>query len=274
MNVKEFISSGLLEAYVLGAASDAERKEVEQMIALHPEVKAELEAIEDTMFAYAQRNAVEPPAGVKEKILKEITSTPRVSSVSNKEPLREYRIEPAIIEPKKAERNINVYAIAASLLLLVSLPVNIYLYMRLSSNESKMSAMLDKQNALTKSIQDSALAYLAMRNEHYVLNDPMFKMIELKGLKASPDSKALACWCPDSKELYFSPEKLPAAPKGMQYQLWAIVDGKPVDAGMIKMDSGLQKMKLIANASAFAVTLEKEGGSDAPHGDMYVMGTI
>ncbi len=43
---------------------------------------------------------------------------------------------------------------------------------------------------------------------------------------------------------------------------------------MIKMDSGMQKMKLVANASAFAVTLEKEGGSDTPHGDMYVMGTI
>lgn len=272
MNAQEFISSGLLEAYVLGVASDAERLEVEKMIALYPEVKAELEAIEDAMQAYAEQNTVEPPAGIKEKILKEISSIPTASN--EKKPEREFRIEPAAIEPKKAERNINLFAIAAGLALLISLPVNIYLYMKLSSTESRMSAMLDKQNSLTKSIADSALAYQAMRNEHYVLTDPMFKMVELKGQKASPDSKALACWCPDSKELYFAPEKLPAAPKGMQYQLWAIVDGKPVDAGMIKMDSGMQKMKAVANATAFAITLEKEGGSDTPHGDMYVMGTI
>jgi anti-sigma-K factor RskA len=102
----------------------------------------------------------------------------------------------------------------------------------------------------------------------------MFKVVRLNGLKVAPKAKATACWCPDSKELYFSSESLPAPPSGMEYQLWAIVDGKPVDAGMIKMDSGMQKMKQISNATAFAVTLEKTGGSLTPTGDMYVMGNI
>jgi anti-sigma-K factor RskA len=137
-----------------------------------------------------------------------------------------------------------------------------------------MTAMSNSQQLLTKSLLDSAAHYQSIRNQVYVLNDPMFKVVRLNGLKVSPAAKATACWCPDSKELYFSPESLPAAPAGMEYQLWAIVDGKPVDAGMIKIDSGMQKMKLIANATAFAVTLEKAGGSPTPKGDMYVMGNI
>ncbi len=48
-------------------------------------------------------------------------------------------------------------------------------------------------------------------------------------------------------------------------QLWAIVEGKPVDAGMIDACSGLCKMKNISNASAFAITLEKRGGSPTPN---------
>ncbi len=49
----------------------------------------------------------------------------------------------------------------------------------------------------------------------------------------------------------------------MQYQLWAIVDNQPVDAGMLEMDKGhmMVKMKNIPRAQLFAITLEQEGGS-------------
>jgi anti-sigma-K factor RskA len=64
-------------------------------------------------------------------------------------------------------------------------------------------------------------------------------------------------------------------PPGKQYQLWAIVDGKPVDAGMVGDCEGLCKMKVINRAEAFAITLEKEGGSSAPTlTAMYVMGKV
>ena len=77
-------------------------------------------------------------------------------------------------------------------------------------------------------------------------------------------------------EVFIDPSNLPDVPKGMQYQLWAIVDGKPVDGGLIKSDnkSHIQKMKSFGRAEAFAVTLETEGGNPTPKGNMYVMGKI
>ena len=69
---------------------------------------------------------------------------------------------------------------------------------------------------------------------------------------------------------------MPAAPQGMQYQLWAIVDGKPVDAGVFDVaTSGLLKMKTLDGAVAFAVTIEPRGGRPSPTLEtMQVIGNV
>ncbi len=62
-----------------------------------------------------------------------------------------------------------------------------------------------------------------------------------------------------------------------QYQLWAIVNGKPVDAGTFDMGEGVSfvKLKTIPKAEAFAITLEKRGGSETPTMNaMFVMGNV
>ena len=60
--------------------------------------------------------------------------------------------------------------------------------------------------------------------------------------------------------------------------MWTIVDGKPVDMGMIdaEFSNRLLPMKASSpNAVAFAITLEKEGGSPSPTmEEMYVMGKV
>lgn len=63
--VAEFIESGLLELYVMGAASPQEAHAVEEMAAAHPEVKEELEQIRLAMEHYAQAHAVKPRSTVK-----------------------------------------------------------------------------------------------------------------------------------------------------------------------------------------------------------------
>ncbi len=79
-------------------------------------------------------------------------------------------------------------------------------------------------------------------------------------------------------DVYVDPSNLPAVPAGKQYQLWAIVDGKPISGGMISTEKGIyhiQKMKSFGKADAFAITLEKAGGSPAPTMDeMYVISKI
>lgn len=74
---------------------------------------------------------------------------------------------------------------------------------------------------------------------------------------------------------YINSSLLPQAAADKQYQLWAIVDGKPVDLGVINKDSTFSTMKQVQNAQAFAITLEPLGGRPAPTMDkMYVLGNV
>ena len=101
------------------------------------------------------------------------------------------------------------------------------------------------------------------------------KKIELKGVEKHPNMLAEVYWN-ESKQVFLNPKNLPAAPSGKQYQLWAIVDGKPVDLGMYDANKEtIQQMKVVEKPQAFAITLEKEGGNPTPTmEEMYVMGTI
>jgi anti-sigma-K factor RskA len=83
-------------------------------------------------------------------------------------------------------------------------------------------------------------------------------------------------WDTKTKDVYIMPNKLPKVEDDKQYQLWALVDGKPVDAGVLDPRCGsVCKMKNIPAAQAFAITLEKAGGSPTPTlSAMYVMGKV
>ena len=67
MNIQEYISSGIIESYVLGLASPEERVEFEKMCALHPELAEARNNFELAIEKQAFQDSVLPPAGSKEK---------------------------------------------------------------------------------------------------------------------------------------------------------------------------------------------------------------
>jgi len=112
------------------------------------------------------------------------------------------------------------------------------------------------------------------KNFNIVTNNTV---IELKGTDVSPKSLATVYWNNQSNDVYLMVKDLPPPPSDMQYQLWAMVDGKPVDAGVFDTGKGnvLQNMKTAISPQAFAVTLEKKGGSPTPTMEaMYLIGQV
>ncbi|RYF96535.1 MAG: anti-sigma factor, partial [Chitinophagaceae bacterium] len=96
----------------------------------------------------------------------------------------------------------------------------------------------------------------------------------------SPDPSSIATiyWDKKKAEVFILVNNLPKAPSDKQYQLWAIVDNKPVSAGVFDVNENSEYLLKMTNISgpavAFAVTLEKRGGSETPQGAMYVLGAI
>ncbi len=69
MNTAEYIRSGNLEAYALGALSAKEACEVSSAVAMYPDLAKELMEIETTMQLFTTWLAKQPPAGTEERIL-------------------------------------------------------------------------------------------------------------------------------------------------------------------------------------------------------------
>lgn len=264
MDSATFISSGILESYAMGFASAEEAKLVAEMCAKHPEVKAELEAIEKSIEQLHNATAIAPRAEVKQRVTEAIGNLP-------------FRDEKVIPITGRAVRWTEVAAIAASVLLIVV--GGIYVSMlntELSDRNDQLAQQETQMREMELRLDSLAEANSNTANELAILKKPQMKAIELKGMEPAPDAKAMVYANTTSGEVYLELVNLPAAPEGMQYQFWGIVDGKPVDAGMIELNAdtaGMHAMKPVPNAVAYAISLEKKGGSPQPEGKIYVMGT-
>ena len=61
-------------------------------------------------------------------------------------------------------------------------------------------------------------------------------IIAMKGQPVAPQSLTTVYWNKQTKDVFLLVNALPKAAAGKQYQLWAIVDGVPVDAGMLNAE--------------------------------------
>ena len=118
MNIKEVISSGILESFVLGNASTEEIAFVNDLCKKHPEVLQEIERIEEDLILYAEINAPQISQSTQEKIFNEINS--KLSQLKEKENTNN-------IIPIAVNSSIKFYriSIAASFLLLIGCSIYI-----------------------------------------------------------------------------------------------------------------------------------------------------
>lgn len=279
MNIQEYISSGIVESYVLGLAEEAEMAEFERMCAAHAEVRAARDAFEKSLEAAALKNAIPPPRSLKSKIFAEIEieSSEKEESFFNRD--QEVLNEPGKVVSIGGARGFPRWLAAASIILLVgSTLLNLYFYQQYKSYSSKYDELLAQNTQLTQNnqslntqLQESSSAIEKMRN-------PDMLQVKMPGVANREGNMAIVYWDTKTKDVFLTINKLPQPGSGKQYQLWAMVDGQPVDAGVFEMTSAgttLVKMKNIPRAEAFAITLEKTGGSASP--DMtalYVLGSV
>jgi mannose-6-phosphate isomerase-like protein (cupin superfamily) len=69
MNLQDYINSGILEQYCLGLLDSTEANQVASYCLQYPELRKELNSIEEAMEKMAAEKATPPPTQLKEKIL-------------------------------------------------------------------------------------------------------------------------------------------------------------------------------------------------------------
>ena len=283
MNIDEYILSGVLELYAAGVLSADEKAEVERVAQQYPAVQAELDLITNTFDRYANLHAITPPAHLKNKVLQAVAqqkaSVANPALNQNAAQTQTARVIPITRTEKLAAYPAFSWLVAAALLLLIlSNGFSYYFYQNWKKSERNLQIAQASQQQYANNIEQVQQQLTISRKEVALIRDANTQRVELKGMEKSPSSRVTVYWRRQSKDVYVNIETLPAAPVHKEYQLWAIVDGKTVDAGMIRganIEGELYHMKNIEEAEAFALTLEPVGGSKIPTLDeMYVMGKI
>ena len=298
-NIQEYIESGILELYVLGELSVAEQAEVEKNAATYLEVRSELQQAQIALGFYAEAHAITPSVGLRERVLGNVMTqisgsagagsplidgnvvsgagAPAFTAQTN--PVaREAVVRPMSSAPVAQPAGLSGWALAASVALILSLGGNALLYSQWKNAHTDLVALQNDQTRLatTTRVVESKLG--SLRQENQVLRSEEFRTVALAGTKDAPTAHARVLFNAATHKVYVDVKSLPALPEGKQYQLWALDKGKPVDAGMLAVNtatgSDMQQMKDITSAQAFAMTIEPVGGSASPTMPIQAMGAV
>lgn len=266
----------------MGALSEGEAEQVAGAMCRFAEVRAEVAALEAILMSGTQADAIAPPPGLDDKIWAaiEASAPPRTSSetpAANGSTIT--TTAPKIIPLGRPQSRRMAWPLAASLALLIgSLAANFIFWDRGEQNGRELAALQTKTEEMSTKQQALTASLSRYQKEADLMAQPGMLTIPMQTTQKDKPMAATMYWDKAKGEAYVSVQKLPPPPAGMQYQLWAIADGKPVDIGMmeneIALTGGMQKVpKSVLASQAFAISLEKAGGSPTPTAErIYVLG--
>ena len=235
MNIKEYILSGVVESYVLGLASEHERFEFEQLCAQYPELVEARTNFELALEKQAMESAEAPPVYSKEKIWSAIQQTP----ASNTSKI-------ITMESTATRKTSGVRWLAAASIILF-LAAGYFAYKFYDEN-------INLKTELKK-----------LADEQKMMSDPNVTVVSLVGTQKN--TSANIYWDSTSANVFLVIKNMPTLASDKQYQLWALIDGKPSDLGLF--DGGnekvILKMKNTQKADAFAITIEDRGNTGGPN---------
>jgi len=243
--VHDFLESGLLDKYLIGATTVSETHKVEAYITKYPDIKEEYEILQIQLELAARSNAINPPSHTLDAIVKAIDN-------------------PVVVQLHTQRKIPFWYSIAASITALIFAGSS---YMFYNQNKS----LLDENNTIAEEIFDlrgdiennNDKLDKVMR-ELMRLNNPETQKYILRGNERAKDLKAVAYINPIEKSSLIDVISLPELSEEQSYQMWANLQDKMVNLGILDLnDRKLKSVPYIENALSLSITIERKGGTES-----------
>lgn len=276
----------MLAEYALGALEASETHALEAHLATCDDCRAELAVWCDTTATIAYSvNLVEPPPAARARLLENIRALkaePSNGTIesrrdSGREVGQKSRTTPGnvIAMPERSRSRWSGWqrfgALAASLAFAAFIITLIVFWNR----NKAMQADLTRLNKDLQTTQEQ------LKHDQEVIamfTAPDTKVMPLNGTAMAPQANARLAYNKAGSAMMIV-NGLQPAPAGKDYQIWFIVEGKPMPGGVFQPDAkGHVEMRAqlpaqALAASAFVVTLEPQGGTQAPTGEKYLLST-
>jgi hypothetical protein len=237
---EEIISSGLLEAYLTDDLSDEQCAVVEAHLKNASERK-EYTIIQQKLEALALAGAIAPDQDVRYRTLMKLVT-------------------------KGSVKGRMIYYLAASIsLALLSMASAFYFYSKYTDTNDQLLSLESQNREMADNILQVNTRMEGMRQDLSVLINPAYTRVVMNSTQSGLIHQAVIYFNPSEQKVYLNSSTLPELNEGQQYQLWALIDGQPIDAGTFEVvKDEFQQMRSFEQADAFAVTIEPKGGSTSP----------
>ena len=253
-------ASELLAVLALDAVETSERSEIEAHVAQCPRCQGELDALREV--ASALGNSVEAlPEGLWSSISSRIYEdqsgeaprTPELLVGGPSESARSLQTRRALSSRKAKSVVASFSALAAAAIIVLAFS--------LASANGHVSRL---NSALSKSANNAVLAALA---------NPNHKLVDLKS--SSQVELAQFVLLPDGRG-YLVKSNMPSLASSETYQLWGIINGKPISIGLMGRSPSQVTFTVSGNPSPteLDITAEPSGGSSMPSSPVVASGAV
>lgn len=273
----------LAALHALDLLEGAEKIGFEALIANNSELRALVAELHESgaSLALAVRQ-VEPPTGLRARVLAAADTSPQLPIPDASAPTREDKVIPFMASRFIPWGVAALFAVAAVLFGFRSATLRSENEALRTERELAVVAYKMAQNQLSERtlVAEKMIADLGAQLKH-TEDLSRLKITALASLLGNtPEAKAIAVWDPTQQSGLLTVEKLPAIAAEQDYQIW-VVDPQypiPVDGGVFKPDSSGKAVltfkadKPIKQVAAFAISLEKKGGVPKAEGPMVLLG--
>ncbi|WP_339893820.1 anti-sigma factor [uncultured Algibacter sp.] len=243
--ITTFLNSGLLDKYLLGETTSAEAEIAESFIARYPEIENTYNIMQHNLEVVVKANAVEAPKSILNNILDELDNTPVVKLNIVKKYKKWYK-----------------FSVAASVAALIFASSSMYFYDQNQKLHSETLVVDDEINDLRGDIAKNNEMLDSVMRQLLKLNNPETEKYIIKGNERAKDLKTVAYINPSEKTSMIDVVSLPELPEEQCYQIWAELQGKMVNLGILdKADRQLRSIPYMEDALALSITIEPKGGN-------------
>lgn len=255
----------LFPLYALDALTDEERAQVDAYVAANPEARSRLAEMMRTASALPyDASPVEPSPVVKASVMNRIGADVRARSASPRpnadsglarmwRELRSGWAMPALA---------GLSMLAAALAIIWAISLN-----------GEVVRLRDQMTALNRELS-------AQRDTLVKISAPGAQAVAIAGTEHQPDAHGQLIADPAGTSAVLVVSGLARLGPGEVYQFWLIRGDAPVSAGLFRVDEqglavlSVASIESIGSFDAMGVSIEPEGGSAQPTGDIVMLGRL
>jgi anti-sigma-K factor RskA len=284
----------LLPLYALDALTDEEKDLVETYLREHPEARQQIEEMENAVSALPYGvPPVEPSPRSKEALMARVAADQRATSSTPKQASR-----------PRVMRLGNIFQAFSMGVAIVAIVWAVILNTQLSQLRNEVSTLrnaivaqansLEQINELRNEVSTLRKAVVAQANSLEQINQSVDQInaklpqeipstvltISLKGTDVQPQAQGQLIVDPNSESAVLVMSGLDQLEAGKTYQVWLIDGGTPVSAGLLTVDENGQGVFIVTSEAAIGsfnalgISIEPEGGSPQPTGDIVVLSEL